>query len=147
MKTLWDVSDRRGLQERLATLAPDRPAQWGGMNAPRMVAHLVDSMRMTIGDLPTEMKSGPLRYPGLKHLIVYLLPWPKGTPTAPELLTRPPGDWSGDLAELQRLIDRFAARDRSAQFPLHPAFGRLSSRAWGVLAYRHIDHHLRQFNV
>ena len=29
----------------------------------------------------------------------------------------------------------------------HPAFGKLSPRAWGVLAWRHTDHHLRQFGV
>lgn len=28
-----------------------------------------------------------------------------------------------------------------------PAFGRLTRPAWGVLSYRHIDHHLRQFGV
>jgi hypothetical protein len=31
--------------------------------------------------------------------------------------------------------------------PEHPAFGRLSGRAWGALVYRHMDHHLRQFGL
>jgi len=26
-------------------------------------------------------------------------------------------------------------------------FGRLSAKQWGVLMYRHVDHHLRQFGV
>ena len=34
-----------------------------------------------------------------------------------------------------------------AEWQEHPAFGRLARRAWGVLAYRHLDHHLRQFGV
>ena len=32
-------------------------------------------------------------------------------------------------------------------WPDHPAFGALSRRAWGVLIYRHMDHHLRQFGA
>ena len=31
--------------------------------------------------------------------------------------------------------------------PVHPAFGDITTQAWGVLAYRHTDHHLRQFGV
>jgi len=33
------------------------------------------------------------------------------------------------------------------EWPEHPAFGALSRRAWGVLIYRHMDHHLRQFDA
>jgi hypothetical protein len=45
------------------------------------------------------------------------------------------------------LMDRFAARGQDGPWVDHPAFGRLSPRAWGVLVYRHMDHHLRQFGV
>ena len=31
--------------------------------------------------------------------------------------------------------------------PETPAFGPLSARGWGVLTYRHLDHHLLQFGV
>jgi len=67
---------------------------------------------------------------------------------APELLARPPATWQADVAELQALVDRLVARGREATpWPEHPAFGKLSRRAWGVLTYRHIDHHLRQFGA
>jgi hypothetical protein len=68
-------------------------------------------------------------------------------PTAPELLARAPTDWAANLAELLASIDRFAGRDATIAWPDHPAFGRMSGRQWGVLSYRHVDHHLRQFNV
>jgi hypothetical protein len=45
------------------------------------------------------------------------------------------------------MLERFAARDRKAPWPVHPLFGPLSARAWGVLTIRHCDHHLRQFGV
>jgi uncharacterized protein DUF1569 len=90
----------------------------------------------------------PIRYPPLKQFIIYVAPFPKSAPTAPELLTRFPAAWQADVAELQALVDRFVARGReSSPWPEHPAFGKLSHRAWGVLTYRHMDHHLRQFGA
>lgn len=29
----------------------------------------------------------------------------------------------------------------------HPAFGKMTSKAWGVPGYRHLDHHFKQFGV
>ncbi|MEK7381556.1 MAG: DUF1569 domain-containing protein [Gemmatimonadota bacterium] len=29
----------------------------------------------------------------------------------------------------------------------HPAFGSMTKSSWGILAYKHIDHHLRQFGA
>lgn len=57
--------------------------------------------------------------------------------------------WGGQpwLTSFGELLERFAARPPDATWPLHPAFGTLSRRAWGVLGYRHVDHHFRQFGV
>ena len=147
MKTIWNTDDRRRLQDRLAALRPDSARQWGRMNAAQMVAHLSDALRMALGDLPCEPKKLPLRYPPLKQLLIYWLPWPEGAPTAPELISRVPAPWAAEVADVSALLERMAGQPRDARFPDHPAFGRLSRRAWGVLVYRHMDHHLRQFGV
>ena len=147
MKSIWNEFDRRELHNRLSSLKPDAARRWGTMTAPDAVAHLTDAARMALGELPCQSKKLPIRYPPLKQLIVYWLPFPKGAPTAPELVGRPPGSWTGELTELTSLIERFARHPADRPFPEHPAFGRLSRRAWGVLVYRHTDHHLRQFGV
>ncbi|HEX2723876.1 MAG TPA: DUF1569 domain-containing protein [Gemmatimonadaceae bacterium] len=147
MKTLWDESSRDELKKRLGLLQADTKPLWGGMNAPQMVAHLGSSMQMATGELKVAPKKLPIRFPPLKQLIIYWLPWPKGTPTAPELLTNEPAEWAEGIARLRRGIDRFGARKRDGAWPDHPAFGRMTHRSWGVLAYRHIDHHFRQFGV
>jgi DinB family protein len=147
MKSMWDADASRGVRDRVNTLTPDRKPQWGRMSAPQMVCHLAESLKMALGELPVKSKKVPIRYPPLKQLIVYLAPFPKNVPTAPELLARSPRDWNADVADLQGLVDRFSARGARASWPEHPAFGKLSGRAWGVLAYRHMDHHLRQFGA
>lgn len=118
------------------------------MSASQMVCHLVTWMEMALGELPIAPRRLFLRFPIIKHFIVYLMPFPKGFPTARELLSRAPdASLDRDRAALEAALDRFGARDSAEAWPPHPAFGHLSRRAWGVLAFRHTDHHLRQFGV
>jgi hypothetical protein len=145
--TLLYAASRQEIQQRLARLVPDRAPLWGKLNAPRMVVHLADALKMALGDLQVAPKNTPLQLPGLKQLVIYVLPWPKSTPTAPELLARVPAAWNGEVVALSALIERFSIRTAREPWPLHPAFGSMTGRAWGVLAYRHCDHHFRQFGI
>jgi len=146
--SLWEGDARRDLLDRLARLTADSRPQWGRMNAPQMLTHVNDQFRMALGDLPTVPARLPIRYPPLNHLVAYVLPWPKSSPTAPELLARiDQSTWPVEVATFATLLDRFATRPPDAAWPLHPAFGRLSGAGWGKLGYRHTDHHFRQFGA
>ena len=148
MRTMWEPPRQQELHERIGRLRADARGAWGKFTAPAMVCHLADSLKMALGDMTVAPKHFPIRYPPLKQFIIYLAPFPKGAPTAPELLERAPAAWQADVAELRALVDRFIARGRDdAPWPDHPAFGSLTKRAWGVLTYRHIDHHLKQFGA
>ena len=147
MKSIWQDQSRCELNDRVGRLAWDRRAQWGKFTAPKMVCHLAESLKMAMGDLNVAPKSSPIRYPPLKQLIVYLAPFPKGVPTAPELLARDPREWANDVADVQSLLARAGSARTTDSWPEHPVFGKLSTRAWGVLIYRHMDHHLRQFGA
>ncbi len=148
MPTMWNEAHRRGLLSRLGALRADTKPAWGKMNCAEMLAHLNESMKMALGDLRPKLKNTRLsRFP-LKQLVLYVLPWPKGVPTSPELLAR--GDGAGFDAEralLPSLVERLVGRRGAPGWPVHPAFGVLSERAWGFLVWRHMDHHLRQFGA
>jgi hypothetical protein len=147
MKSIWQKASRQELSDRLGNLAWDHPAEWGKFTAPKMVCHLADSLRMAMGDLKVAPKRLPIRYPPLKQLIIYVAPFPKSAPTAPELLVRAPQDWTNDIEDVRSLLARAASARLTDSWPEHPAFGKLSKRAWGVLIYRHMDHHLKQFGA
>jgi hypothetical protein len=147
MKTLWQPADKQELNTRLARLNNTSLPQWGKMSCGQMLAHLTDALQMALGELQIKPKAGPLRYWPLKPLILNWLPFPKGAPTAPELIARSPQEIQPELAELQKLMERFAASTARQDWPEHPAFGKLSAREWGALIYKHMDHHLRQFGV
>lgn len=117
------------------------------MTAGQMLVHTAGQLRIGLGELEVQPRRLPMRYPPLRQLIVYLLPFPRGVPTAPELKDPEAGEWEADRAALLAAVERFAARAEEKEWPEHPAFGALSRRAWGVLAYRHLDHHLRQFGA
>ena len=152
-RTMWDPAARRSLFERLAALEPTAPPRWGRFTAHGMVVHLIDSARMALGTMPVRMARGTpariARLPVVRHLFVHVLPFPRNAPTMRELLTSPQGDWAADRATFRQLAEELALRaeDPQASWPPHPFFGALNRHDWGVLGYRHTDHHLRQFGV
>src|SRR5215218_4684982 len=86
MKTLFNEQARDGILGRVEQITAETRPTWGKMNVEMMLAHLVASMRMASGELEVKPKKLAIRFPPLRQLLVYWLPWPKGTPTAPELL-------------------------------------------------------------
>lgn len=148
MPTFWDAAAREEFCQRVARLKPDTPARWGKFNVAQMMAHLNDALRMTSGDLSIPPRKTPLRYWPVRKLVIYVLPFPKGAPTAPQLLARgDAADLAAEQADFRALVERVAAKPSTDPWPQHPAFGALTHADWGVLAYRHTDHHLRQFGV
>lgn len=51
MQTLLDPEVRESFCRRVATLRPDTPARWGNFDAPRMLAHVIQSVGMMTGDV------------------------------------------------------------------------------------------------
>jgi hypothetical protein len=147
MKSMFNDQDRSSMLSRIDRVASGAKPHWGKMNAELMLAHLVESVRMAVGEMTARPKKLPIRHFPLKQLIVYWIPFPKGSPTAPELLPKDTGTVDRSKGELARLLRVFAERAQETQWPEHPAFGKLTRQAWGVLVYRHFDHHLRQFGV
>ena len=147
MKSIFNAHVHREIQDRVQRLSTAMKPQWGTMTPVQMVAHLSDSLRMASGELEVAPKTLPFRYSPLKEFVLYVLPVPKGLPTSPELKARQPGDWSVEVAELRDQLNGLVQRGHEALSPTHPAFGRLSGKQWGVLIYKHMDHHLRQFGV
>ncbi len=110
-----------------------------------MVVHITDAFGLYVGELRVAGRRTPLQFTPVKQAFVYLLPIPKNVPTAPELTARVAQDWPSVVARLVAAMSSFTAQRGRGDWPAHPMFGRLSGRAYGVLAYKHTDHHLRQF--
>src|SRR4029453_17376602 len=121
---------------------------WGSMDVTAMLKHLRLSAQMTVGELavPSANKRVFQVFP-LKHLILYVFPFPKGAPTAPALLPGAAASFEEERAAVLALLDRVGAGPREGAGPAHPLFGPLSWREWGTATYKHVDHHLKQFGA
>jgi len=144
--TLMKGSDRSLILERLRRVRPETRAAWGSLDAPRMLCHVADMMRIALGDLPTKPTHSFLSRTLGKSLVVNTsLKPPRGkVQTAPEMLTSRPSSWEADLSACVELVDRVAGGTAHA---VHPAFGPLSPKEWGRLCWKHLNHHLGQFGV
>ena len=148
MPTIWEPSARQEILERFARLTPAARPGWGKMNALEMVRHCTLALDMMVGNAKVTPRQGSLRNPLLRYLIIHVLPWPQGAPTGAELITTGyAGKWDSDTAALRRSLETLASRGAEGKFEEHPAFGRLSGKSLGVLVWRHLDHHLRQFGI
>lgn len=144
--TLMNDADHSRLMERLRRVRPDAKPAWGTLNAPRMLCHVADQMRVGLGDLPSK----PVHTFASRTLVKFLVintgvEPPRGkVQTAPEMLTSQPATWEADLAACVDLAERVRAGSARA---VHPAFGPLSPEEWGRLCWKHLHHHLVQFGV
>ena len=152
MRTLSEEGCYEELIGRLRHMTPESAARWGRMSAHQMVCHLADACRMALGEKHASEATGLLQQTVVKWIALYTpLPWPPNIQTRPEvdqcIAGTKPMQFDADVAEVARLLLELKTRNPAAPWPRHPIFGPMSRRAWHRWAYRHTDHHLRQFGV
>ena len=147
MPTLRNQKTRSGLIQRLEHLTPETKPQWGKLDAPHLLCHLGDTLDISLGirSAQSANKKAFQRFP-MKHLILYVFPFPKSVPTAPEMLSTSPVNFETDRQRVVKLIERLAATP-DANGAEHPFFGPLTNDEWNALQWKHISHHLKQFSL
>ena len=116
-----------------------------------MICHLTDSFYACLGDRPVADKS-TLFTRTLMRFVAATVPlkWPQGVPTMPEVDQEkggtPPEEFEADVKRLYAAMDAFVERMDPATLR-HPIFREMSAPEWGRWAYRHVDHHTRQFGL
>jgi uncharacterized protein DUF1569 len=148
MRSILNEDDHAEIIRRLNSLSVSSKRQWGSLDVVGMLQHLRLSAQMTLGDLqvPSKSKRALQMFP-LKHLILYVIPFPKGAPTAPELKPVNAASFEEERAALLGMLERIAKGPQKGEGPAHPLFGPLTWQEWGVATYKHANHHLKQFGV
>jgi Protein of unknown function (DUF1569) len=148
MRSILNESDRTEIRRRVQSLSASSTRKWGSMDVASMLQHLRLSGLMTVGELPVPSSNKrPFQVFPLKHLIIYVLPFPKGAPTAPELKPAGAASLEEERTAVLELLERIGTGAREGAGPAHPLFGTLTWRQWGVTTYKHADHHLKQFGA
>lgn len=148
-KSLYEADARQGILDRLGKLTPDSPRQWGKMNAAQMMAHCSVAMEAATGDKPLKQAFiGKILAPFVRKAMLGDKPFGKNSPTDPTFVITDAKDFAREKTFLTALIGRFCdAGPGQAGRYTHSFFGKISGEDWGVVMYKHLDHHLRQFSA
>lgn len=150
MKNLFDPAAAAEVKQRLMTLRPESPQQWGTMTAAQAVAHCCGGLELAVGDIrPKRALIGRLLGRIIKPLALGDdKPMRRNTPTVPEIVVSDARELDSERRRLIELVDRFSSTGPAGctRHP-HSFFGRLTPQEWAVLMYKHLDHHLRQFGA
>ena len=147
MPNFFEAPHGDGILARLEALGPDSARQWGKMTAAQMLAHCSIAVEAANGDRPMkQILLGKILTPFVRSGFVGPKPYSRNAPTGAALVVADPRDFATErgrlLAALRRL--REGGPDAAARHP-HGFIGRMTGEEWGLVQWKHLDHHLRQF--
>lgn len=151
MENIFNPEVSNAIIGRIQQLTPSTQPQWGKMDVARMLAHCNVTYAYTY--TPEQFKR-----PGIfmrfilknfiKKYVVSEKPYKKNGRTAPEFII---ADERNFETEKEKLISNIQkTQQHGAGFfegKENFSFGKMTSREWGNLFYKHLDHHLTQFGV
>ncbi|MBP7476853.1 MAG: DUF1569 domain-containing protein, partial [Pyrinomonadaceae bacterium] len=121
------------------------------MNVDQMMCHVTDGFLMSMGDRPLPDQSSFLDRTLIKFLVLKVIKMPKEVPTAAGLDQMregtKPGEFEDNLRNMTDALDRMMHLPEDHPWAAHPKFGPMKRNEWGILGFKHIDHHLKQFGV
>lgn len=148
MKTMFDGGTRDEVAARIAALHAGSEARWGKMDVRKMLEHCARFDAWMLGVGPHDYRQsflgkifGKL---ALKHVLKDDAPLGRGSPAGAGFVVREAhGDVEPAKARWTGLVSAYGSYANPAF--VHDFFGRMTEEQIGRFAYKHADHHLRQF--
>ncbi len=146
MKSLFDTEAYQEIKGRIETLSSKSTPAWGKMNVGQMVTHCQFPLKVALSNKPRKHKWNLVGFL-FKKSLYNDKPWRQGLPTAKLAKITDERDFDKERATLLSMVDAFYAKKEQTEWQPHPMFGTFTPQQWGQLEYKHLDHHLRQFQV
>ncbi len=149
MKNLFERETVNELLARIDLLQATAQRQWGKMDVAQMMAHCSAALDMSTGKLNLpRIPIGRLLGPFVRPIYTNEKPFSRNNPTDKKLLVSDRRDFAHERQQLRLRIEEFhqGGEAKCTRHP-HPFFGALSPKDWSRGMYKHLDHHLRQFDA
>lgn len=147
--SLFDRTVAHQIIARAQKLAVDSQPIWGEMTAAEMLLHCNICNKQILEESRGNEKTSLKQYL-LRILALYVAPhFKKGVKSEKRNITKgliEDSRFEEQKEEFVNTINRFPVNSGLLTLT-HPAFGNISTKQWGIAAYKHMDHHLRQFGV
>jgi hypothetical protein len=149
MKTVFEQSTRDELINRINSLNENNKALWGKMNLYQMCKHCSIWDEWVLGKRDHVYKQEFLGKifgkMALKNNTKNDRPLSKNMPAGKGFTVKTDGDFRIQKAIWANLVVKYGNFNND-RF-IHDFFGKMSKEQIGIFAYKHNDHHLRQFGV
>ena len=148
MQTIFDPLTREELIKRINSLDEHHTAQWGKMIVYQAVQHCIlwDTMILTNKKYPRAFIGLVLGKVMLRNEVKDDRPMRRNNPTISALkIKETRGDFSAAKRKWTSLIEDYAWYTHPDNSFIHPFFGPMTKEQIGYHAFKHSDHHLRQF--
>jgi hypothetical protein len=148
MKSIYNPEDNTQIIERIQKLTPESKALWGKMSVDQMMSHCIAPIDVAFGNL--ELKTNAIMAllgRMLKNKVINAPEFKKDSPTAPAFIRKEHYNFNATQTELIEKVKKFTEGTQVIKSNKHPFFGEMSYEDWDKLHWKHLDHHLKQFNV
>lgn len=151
MKSIFKETDKNEILQRVEKLTPQSKALWGKMNVAQMLAHAALAAKFPTGEVRPENSPVLIQFIGKlikKKVLGNDEPLRHNSPTSPEIKVVDPKDFQQEKSNFIHQINLlYEGGEKGVIAEKHTFFGKMTPAEWGVLNYKHADHHLRQFGV
>jgi hypothetical protein len=130
---------------RINKLTENSKAQWGKMTVGQMMKHCTQWEELALGKQNYKQSFiGKLFGKIALKDMLKDVPMKKNVPTVPSFKIKGNVDVAEEKKKWIALMKEYDHYSSDGFF--HPFFGKLTKEQAGFMGYKHIDHHLRQFN-
>lgn len=147
MKSLFDPIILNEIENRINKLSIDSIPIWGEMNVSQMFYHCQFPLKIALRKEHPKLKPNFLAKLLFKKSMYNDKPWKKNLPTHSKLKVVEQKDYETEKEQLLNLVAEFSNQRKRKEWDDHPMFGKFTNEQWGKMQYKHLDHHLQQFNV
>jgi Protein of unknown function (DUF1569) len=149
MQNIFTQKDNQEILDRIEKLTANSQRLWGKMSVSQMLEHCQKPLEVATGSLELKRSFiGFLFGKIAKKVFLGNKPLSKNMPTDKDFIIKTDPDFKTQKSILVNYIIDFGKKGSSIiSIKIHPFFGEMTQDEWGILTYRHLDHHLKQFGV
>lgn len=136
---------------RISILTEDSCRKWGKMDVAQMLKHCDLVLQISVGKInlaPINPLFEIIGFLTKVEMQMFNNGIPRNMPTFRKLIVNFECDFNESREGLLKTMNEYWEKYTHHNLPeKHVLFGKMSEKDWGFLEYKHLNHHLKQFNV
>ncbi|WP_251040454.1 MULTISPECIES: DUF1569 domain-containing protein [Chryseobacterium] len=136
---------------RISMLTESYEHKWGKMNVSQMLKHCDLVLQISLRKInlpPVNLLFGTIGILTKVEMQIFNNGIPRNMPTFQKLIVNFECDFNESREGLLKTMNEYWENYTHHNLPeKHELFGKMTESDWGFLEYKHLNHHLKQFNI